>query len=850
MKRFLAKITVIVIIFLLGSCNAVKRVSEDELLLTKNTLIENGKPIKDINMEGLYYQYPNSNLLGFPLGLHIYNTAKPKSDSIYLARLDTVLKQHTFAEQLLSKKQLVEWTKTKIGFQNWLRKTGEAPVIISDLQTKKSADKLTAYLNSLGYFNATVDYEISALEKKEKRGKVDYFINRGNAYYIDSLSNEIASHDVDSIFKRFKRNTFIKEGDQYDLNNFQKERDRLTFTLRNSGIYNFQQNSIEYEILRDTVAEHQDFKMPVKLVINNYTQRSGDSLIVSDYKVHTIKKVNIYADYSFSDNYYELDSIVYNGYTIYFSKKLRYSPKTLTNVIAARAGSIYRDIDRTNTYRQISNLNTFKYPNIEYAYVENDSTNTQLVNNIYLTPQKRFTAVFDVDVSHSNIQDFGISFMGSVISRNIFRGAETLEISGRSTFGSQKSAAENDRFFNISEIGADVKLSFPRIFFPLNTDKWITKNMIPTTVFSVGTSVQQNIGLDKRTLDGALIYNWHPTTLKKLSLELIDIQFIRNVNIDNFFNVYQTTYSRLNDIAQDYNLDNSYLNDNGNLNIPYGADNFIADVLSNQLSVTSNDREDIRSINERKERLTDNNLIVASNLTYTINSRRGLLDNQFYQFRTKFELAGNLLSLFANSANLEQTDNDKNLLFGVQYSQYAKAEFDYIKYFEVSRDKVLAFRGFLGMAVPFGNSTSIPFSRSYFAGGSNDNRGWQAYSLGPGSSGSVNDFNEANLKLAFNLEYRFPIAGSVKGALFADAGNIWNVFDNVEDEDATFSGISSIADIALASGIGLRYDFGFFVFRLDTGFKAYDPALSYDRRWLTNVNFKDAVLNIGINYPF
>lgn len=848
MKTLLAKITVIVILILLASCNAVKRVSDNELLLTKNTLIEDEKKLKDPNMASLYYQNPNSNLLGFPLRLHIYNIAKVNSDSIYKARLAKTLQENTIWEKILSKKQLTQWTISKIGFQNWLRKTGEAPVIISELQTKKTADKIKAYLNSKGYFNSAVDYTVDTI--KAKKGKVNYYIERGNPYYIDTLSYEIASPALDSIYKRFKRNSFIKQGDQYDLANFQKERDRLTFIFRNSGIYNFQQNSIGYSILRDTVISNQDYKMPTKLIIENLSPRNTDSSNPIEYKVHKIKKINIYADYSFSDNVYEYDSIESNGYTIYYTKKLRYSPKTLTDVVSGKSGGIYRDVDRTDTYRQISNLNTFKYPNIEYQYAANDSTNTQLINNIYLTPLKKFTAVFDVDVSHSNIQDFGISFSGSLISRNVFRGAETLELSARSTFGSQKSASRNDRFFNISEIGADIKLSFPRIFFFLNTDKFITKNMIPTTVFSIGTSVQENIGLDKRTFDGTLLYNWKPTSLKNTSLKFLDIQYIKNVNVGNFFNVYQTTYSRLNNIAADYSLDSNYVNNDGDLNVPTGADNFINDVLNNTISVSATDRENVRSINERKDRLTDNNLIVASNITYTISSRRGLLDNNFYQVRTKFELAGNIISLFADAAKLEKTDDDKNLLFGVQYSQYAKAEFDYIKYFQISRNNVLAFRGFLGVAIPYGNSTSIPFSRSYFAGGSNDNRGWQAYSLGPGSSGSLNDFNEANFKLAFNLEYRFPIAGSLKGALFADAGNIWNLLDNVDEESAKLSSISSLADIALANGLGLRYDFGFFVFRLDGGFKTYDPALRYSKRWFTNFNFNESVLNIGINYPF
>ena len=162
----------------------------------------------------------------------------------------------------------------------------------------------------------------------------------------------------------------------------------------------------------------------------------------------------------------------------------------------------------------------------------------------------------------------------------------------------------------------------------------------------------------------------------------------------------------------------------------------------------------------------------------------------------------------------------------------------------------MAFRSFFGIAIPYGNSDNIPFTRSYFAGGSNDNRAWNPYSLGPGSTQNVNDFNEANLKIALNLEYRFPIVGDFKGALFADAGNIWNVWDNVDDPDATFTGFDSLSELALGTGLGLRYDFTYFVFRVDYGFKTYNPALEASRRWFSEYNFANGELQIGINYPF
>uniref|UniRef100_UPI0040483129 BamA/TamA family outer membrane protein n=1 Tax=Flavobacterium sp. TaxID=239 RepID=UPI0040483129 len=198
----------------------------------------------------------------------------------------------------------------------------------------------------------------------------------------------------------------------------------------------------------------------------------------------------------------------------------------------------------------------------------------------------------------------------------------------------------------------------------------------------------------------------------------------------------------------------------------------------------------------------------------------------------------------------DRSNNGNETLFGIEYAQYLKGEFDLVKHWGLGRKRVITFRTFAGLAVPYGNAKSIPFSRSYFAGGSNDNRGWQAYSLGPGSSGGINDFNEANLKLAGSIEYRFNIVGKINGALFADAGNIWNVFDNIEDKSYTFNGIKSLEEIALGTGIGFRYDFDFFVFRIDFGYKTYNPAKEVNERWFRDINFGKTVLNFGINYPF
>ena len=290
----------------------------------------------------------------------------------------------------------------------------------------------------------------------------------------------------------------------------------------------------------------------------------------------------------------------------------------------------------------------------------------------------------------------------------------------------------------------------------------------------------------------------------------------------------------------------------GNLKIPSGANNFISEVLNQQtlLDNQNSKYQEVNLIRERQTRLTTNNLILGSSLLINYKSQENILDESFFQLQWKLSLVGTLLNKIIQSTNAQKNENDQYEIAGVTPSQFIKTELNFIKHWQLSTETVLALRTFGGIAIPFGNAKSIPFTRSYFSGGSNDNRGWRAYELGPGSSNNLNEFNEANLKITLNLEYRFPLIGNLNGALFVDAGNIWNVLDNVEDPDYRFDGFKDLSEIAMGTGFGLRYDFDFFVFRLDTGFKTYNPSLPQTSRWQTHYAIKDAVFNIGINYPF
>ncbi len=860
MTQHLTKISLFFAVgLLLFSCNAVKNLEEDELLLTENTIIVDSTEIKDSRVYSQLYQRPNPRILGVPIGLHIYNLADPQPDSTFQRWLQRKPRREERLVRFLSKKQVYGLGRSYVNFNEWIQNSGSAPVIIQETRVEKSVNRLKRYYFTKGWFNVTADYTINKDTTQEKRGSVVYEVERYRPYFVDSISERISSPVVDSLFQSSKNKTFITPGEQYDVDNFINERDRLTIQFRNSGLYYFDQDYINFDA--DTV--NTGHKVNVDYVIPDRTIKVGDSSYTEPFKVHKINEVRIVTDYTFANrNKTFTDSISYAGYTLYGYDEIAYRPKAITDAISIAPNTTFKDIDRTLTYNQLSNLRIFKYPNINYEEDPADTTGTGLITTILLSPRKKYNFGIDFDTYTSTIQQFGIGFSTSFLTRNVFRGAETLELSASGSVGSSKDASDGDsRFFNVWDLGGNVKLSFPRILFPLNTEKIIPKYMSPFTNISVGFNAQNNIGLDRQNINTIFNYNWEPSTIKTYTLGLIDIQYVRNLNPQNYFNVYQSSYDRLNEIANDIetaipgtiDVEDYTVNEQGDvvLTIPSGANNFINDVVNDSIPNSFvSDLGTVRSIKQRKDRLSENNLIFATNFQWLRDTRLNLNDRNFSRLRWKLETAGNLLSLIGNAAGLETNANGKQKILGVAFSQYAKAEIEYIKHWELSNNTIVAIRTFGGLAAPYGNSDNIPFTRSYFAGGANDNRGWRAYELGPGSSGSVLDFNEANMKLAFNAEYRYTLLGAFKGAFFVDVGNIWNIWDDVEDEAFTFDGLADLKELAIASGLGLRYDFGFFVLRFDIGFKTYDPARTEGNRWFKDYNFKNAVYNIGVNYPF
>ena len=849
------KISLFILIGLfISACNTVKRVPNGRKLLTKNEIIVNGKKEKSEEIENLIYQKPNTSLLGYHLRLNLYNLANLKHDSVYQSKFIKNPAKYKRMSKFFSAKQVNRLGQSfwYAGIHNFLINNGEPPVIVDPKSTAKSATRLKSYYFNNGYFNVDTHYQIDSI--KPKKSRIKYTVVTGSPFYVDSIKATIQTPVLDSMYQSRKASAFIKTGKQYKTEDFENERNRITTHFRNNGVYYFQPNNINFDI--DTIGTN--YRANIDMKISDYSFREGDSTTTVPFKIFKISEVNIYTDLAQGKNrpdYQDSLRATYKNFNLYSAGKLKYRPRAITDAVFIAKGSLFSDIRTTLTTRYLSNLKIFNYPTIQYIPDPNDSNGKSLIANIYLQPRKKYSFGASVDFTHSNIQDLGISGAPTLTVRNVFDGAETFEISARANIGSSKALANpDDSFFNVLEYGLDMKLNFPRIFMFFGTEKIIPKSMIPSTTLSLGITKQQNIGLDKENFTSALSYNWSPKRNYSARFDLFNIQYVKNINTGNYFKIYSSSYKSLSALAKNYNADPSYFEPNqpGNLIIDSGTNSFINATIGTNPTIptTFADQKTIRSINERRARLTENNLVFASNFSFTKTTKTDVKDETYYGLKTKIESAGNFLSLVARASKQLKNQNGSTSIFGLEYSQYIKGEFDYIKHWDFGHRQILAFRSFGGIAIPYGNSNSIPFSRSYFAGGTNDNRAWQAYSLGPGRTAAVNDFNEANMKIAISAEYRFNFFGQFNGALFVDTGNIWNVLDNVTDEKAVFSGFSSLENIAVGSGFGFRYDFNFFVIRLDFGFKTYNPSDVSGKKWFRDYNFGSSVANIGINYPF
>ncbi|HAH22779.1 MAG TPA: outer membrane protein assembly factor, partial [Prolixibacteraceae bacterium] len=467
-----------------------------------------------------------------------------------------------------------------------------------------------------------------------------------------------------------------------------------------------------------------------------------------------------------------------------------------------------RNVEKT--YRALNRLKQFKAINI--GFVETNSITSDSIPlldcKMQLSPLPRKN--FSVDVEGTNSSgNLGVAGNFNFQHRNVFRGAEVFDFQIRGARERQLALINNNsKNFNTSELGFETSLTFPKF---LSFIKWkkMFNFQIPETKLSGGFNYQHRPDYTRSITNIKFGYNWKTSAYHFHTLNLIDLNYVILSNPDSVF-----------------------INSIKNLYI--------------------------------KSSFTDH-LISASNYTWMYNTQDVNKREDYKYFRVNLESAGNLLSLYSMLVNKKKTaDTINNInyyeILKVRFAQYVKSDFEYRYGHMINKMSSVVGRTFVGIGVPFGNFDVLPFEKKYFTGGANGIRAWQVRSLGPGSykppliDGKPTYPNQSSdIKLEANLEYRFKLFWLMEGAFFLDAGNIWAINSRDNREGAVFKVNEFYKQIAVGTGMGLRFDFTFFLFRLDLGMKMRDPSLEAGKRFIPgNYRFSTDQLNLSfaIGYPF
>lgn len=685
--------------------------------------------------------------------------------------------------------------KSKGGLRNWIRKKGQAPVLLSEVKLKYNNDVLTSYLLSEGYLQAQVTGDTVV---KDRKGKAIYTANTGQRYKINQVNFPPDSGILTNIINSNKAKTLLKVGDFYDLDTYKNERIRIDNDLKESGYFYF---SPDYLIMQV------DSTIGKNLV--NVSIKVKDIAPDAALKPYTIKNINIYPSYSLRRDTIlrRLKPLEYKDFNIYDDRNT-FKPRLFDRLVFFQKGEPYNRKDHNQSLNRMVNIGAFQDVRAEFLPVDSFKNN-QLDLNIYLTPLKKNSLTFSVTGTSKSNNFVGSEVRVTQTTRNLFRGAEQLDLSVSGGFETQTKGTSLGR--NSLSLTAEAKLTFPRFIVPFYKPNSTTA-FIPKTIASVSYQMlNRGSEYTLNAFKGEFGYNFKENQYKEHNFNPISVSYISTA------------------FPSDKVRDSLY-----------GVNPLLRTTLENQLIIGSN-----------------------YNFTYTNQMETNRRNNTF--FFGSVETGGNLWGTF-----VPKDDEGKRSIFNVPLAQFVRLEADLRDYYKVTRNVTWANRLNLGYGYAYGNSTSLPFVRQFFAGGSNDIRAFAARTLGPGTykvpDNAVFADQGGDIKLMLNSELRFKLVSVLYGALFVDAGNVWlrkedvgvPGTDNTGRPGSEFKLKNALNELAVGTGAGLRVDATIFVVRLDVAFPVRKPYLAEGQRWVfNNIAFGDKdwrrenlIFNIGIGYPF
>ncbi len=830
----------------LYACSTTKKVPDGDYLLTKNNYrYEDGKLYSD-NIPDHVSQKPNKKqLFLFPLGLWLYNSTNPKYDSI-LAEYMTYpseVRNQKLRDSLFVKYEHPEYVGKSLFYERFMQNLGQPPVILDQGKTETSANSIRKYLVYRGYWDSDVKFSHD-LDSANKKAQANYLITHKDPTYISDYYYNIPDANIKNIYEQNLKKSLIRGKDILDQAVLEKEVKRINELMKESGYYRFNSSNEEIYFTADTLQSRKN--VPLTMDVRKDSVNTPYKLTtIGNVKVHLLSKlsdsVDTVKDSLLRINFYKLDD--------------QYKTLALWRPIILRPGEVYDQKNLDLTKRNISAMNNFSI--IKYDEILRKTNDSILDVSYYLAPLPKYDLKIATDLNYSQILNFGVSPSVDLTSRNIFGGAENLTTSLSGIFGSVTSSKNTDKRSLAYEISAQVALNFPRLLLPFKTWKVVPKRYSPNSSINLGTSVQDNIGLGRIGFNASLNYFANANDIVSHRLSVFNTQLSFTQNKDRYYDFFPRDQDVRDKIFQIYSPALWQDFQNGLITSDDLSSTIVADT-GFQESLSGDQRSDLNTFLQsliNKDRQTQN-ILISSMIYNFVYNEIGKKDrpNPFY-FNGKFEMAGNVFSIF-NSSRKEDgiVTGPSRTIFNIPYSQFVKFDFDVRKYFTFNNEKqTLALRQFIGIGIPYGNSSSMPFVRSYFNGGSNDIRAWRVFGgLGPADSQldeKVRSYVMDNVKLTTNIEYRMPFTDMFEGAAFVDAGNIWSLKDSGFGDQFKFN--KFISQMGVGTGVGLRINVAYITLRLDAAYKVYDPNKPVGDRWvISKWQPLKPVLNFAFGYPF
>lgn len=707
----------------------------------------------------------------------------------------------------LSIYNLVGQPKKEKGLKHWIRtKFGEPPVLASSVDINYNSQVLRNILENKGFFYPNV---VPSFDSNKKRATAKFEVYTGPQYKIRNVEFVTDSTQITYDIADQQPESLLKPGLPFNLSLIKAERVRIDQKLNEIGYYYFVPDDILIQT-DSTVGDHQvDLFVKIK-----------DNVPEDVRMAYRIKDVFIYPNYRIRDNINRTDkpdtntttrrrrrgvvrasrryndTLFYQRYYIVGNTRL-YKPYVFTQAMQFEPDDPYNRTDHNLSLNRLINMGTFKFVKNEFEPVDTGKLNAYY----YLTPNPKKSLQAEIGAYTKSDSRVGSQLNINWRNRNALRGAELLTIRGAVGFESQAGGGVNRP--GTYQLLVEPRISFPRFIVPFVKVK-SSSMFVPQTVIYTGyEAILRRPLYNLHSFKAGYGYTWKEDAKRSHELYPININYVITDTLDK-----DTTF---------------FLN--------YGN-------------------------------LLFNGLIIGPTYNFTYNSRgNGPPHRQDFYFNGLIDMSGNVLGLVQKPAN----GDAQRTIFGQSYAQYIKLQTDFRYYlnYGANKNSIWANRMIIGFGYPHGNSNQLPNIKQFFSGGNSSLRGFPSRLVGPGRFHRTIDGidvieTSGDIKLEFNTELRAQLFDFIHGAVFLDAGNVWTYHSNtIFGESGQFKFNRFWKELAVNTGVGIRFDFSILVLRFDFGVPIRKPWL-YDNPKVTDairtaqsgIKRQDVIFNLAIGYPF